>query len=73
MGRTCGGLRFTGFQVDATLLAEAPGSLMMHCPPAHRGKEINDEALDGATSVVLDQAKNRLYVRQALLLDLLAD
>ena len=65
-------LRFAGFRVDGTLLADAPGALVMHCLPAHRGEEISDEALDGPTSVVLDQAENRLYVQQALLVDLLS-
>lgn len=64
-------LRFAGFRVDATLLAGAPKALVMHCLPAHRGEEISDEALDGLSSVVLDQAENRLYVQQALLVDLL--
>lgn len=66
-------LRFADFRVDATLLAEAPKALVMHCLPAHRGEEITDEALDGPLSVVLDQAQNRLYVQQALLVDLLTD
>ena len=65
-------LRFAGFRVDAVLLAGAPGALVMHCLPAHRGEEISDEALDGRGSVVLDQAENRLYVQQALLVDLLS-
>jgi ornithine carbamoyltransferase len=64
-------LRFAGFRVDAELLSDAPQALVMHCLPAHRGEEISDEALDGPTSVVLDQAENRLYVQQALLVDLL--
>jgi ornithine carbamoyltransferase len=64
-------LRFAGFRVDASLLADAPGALVMHCLPAHRGEEISDDALDGPRSVVLDQAENRLYVQQAILVDLL--
>ena len=64
-------LRFAGFRVDARLLAGAPDALVMHCLPAHRGEEISDEAIDGPRSVVLDQAENRLYVQQALLVELL--
>lgn len=43
----------------------------MHCLPAHRSEQITDEVLDGPRSVVLDQAENRLYVQQTLLVDLL--
>ena len=64
-------LRFAGFRVDAALLSEAPDALVMHCLPAHRGEEISDQALDGPQSVALDQAENRLYTQQALLVDLL--
>jgi ornithine carbamoyltransferase len=64
-------LRFAGYRVDAALIAHAPEALVMHCLPAHRGEEITDEVLDGPTSVVLDQAENRLYVQQALLVELL--
>ncbi len=65
-------LRFAGFRVDTTLLAAAPDALVMHCLPAHRGEEITDDVIDGPRSVVLDQAENRLYVQQALLVELLA-
>lgn len=64
-------LRFAGFRVDADLLADAPDALVMHCLPAHRGEEISDDVLDGPRSVVLDQAENRLYTQQALLVDLM--
>jgi ornithine carbamoyltransferase len=66
-------LRFAGFRVDEALLAGAPKALVMHCLPAHRGEEISDGALDGPNSVVLDQAENRLYVQQALLVELLTE
>jgi ornithine carbamoyltransferase len=65
-------LRFAGYRVDGDLLAIAPDALVMHCLPAHRGEEITDEVIDGPRSVVLDQAENRLYVQQALLVELLA-
>jgi ornithine carbamoyltransferase len=63
--------RFGAYQVNAALLRHAPGALVMHCLPAHRGEEITDEVLDGPRSIVLDQAENRLYVQQAVLLELL--
>jgi len=63
-------LRFGGYRVDEALLAHAADALVMHCLPAHRGEEITDEVLDGPRSVVLDQAENRLYVQQALLVEL---
>jgi ornithine carbamoyltransferase len=65
-------LRFAAYRVDASLMAHAPDALVMHCLPAHRGEEITDDVLDGPSSVVLDQAENRLYVQQALLVELLA-
>ena len=64
---------FAGFQVNAELLASAPDALVMHCLPAHRGEEITDEVLDCPRSVALDQAENRLYVQQALLIELLGN
>ncbi len=63
---------FAGFQVNEALLADAPDALVMHCLPAHRGEEISSGVLDGPRSVVLDQAENRLYAQQALLVELLA-
>jgi ornithine carbamoyltransferase len=64
--------RFTGYQVNGDLLAQAPPhAQVMHCLPAHRGEEVTDEVLDGERSVVVQQAGNRLHVQKALLLWLL--
>jgi ornithine carbamoyltransferase len=63
---------FRRFQLNTALLSEAgPDALAMHCLPAHRNQEITDEVMDGAASVVYDQAENRLHVQKALLLKLL--
>ena len=43
-------------------------AIFMHCLPAKRGKEVTSEVLDGKNSVILQQAKNRMYIQQAILL-----
>jgi ornithine carbamoyltransferase len=56
------------FQVNDDLLARAaPGAIVLHCLPAHRGEEITAEVIDGPASVVWDQAENRLHAQKALL------
>jgi len=44
----------------------------MHCLPAHRGEEVTASVLDGAQSVVWQEAENRLHAQKALLEALLA-
>ena len=59
---------FAPYQVNAALMAEAADdALFMHCLPAHRGDEVTDEVIDSASSVVFDQAENRLHTQKALL------
>ncbi len=64
---------FWPYQVNEKLLAAAaPGAIVLHCLPAHRGEEITDDVLDGPQSAVFDQAENRLHAQKALLAWLLA-
>ena len=46
---------------------------MLHCLPAFRGVEISAEVLDGAQSVVWDEAENRLHAQKALMAWLLVE
>ncbi|MFE9187203.1 ornithine carbamoyltransferase [Micromonospora haikouensis] len=63
---------FLPYQVNAELLAHAaPGAIVLHCLPAHRGEEITDGVLDGPASAVFDQAENRLHAQKAVLTYLL--
>ena len=64
---------FRPYQVNEKLLAAAaPGAIVLHCLPAHRGEEITDEVMDGPRSAVFDQAENRLHAQKALLAWLVA-
>jgi len=59
--------RFGSYQVNADLLAlAAPGAIVLHCLPAHRGEEISADVIDGPQSAVWDQAENRLHAQKAL-------
>jgi ornithine carbamoyltransferase len=59
----------TPFQVNIEVMALAdPAALFMHCLPAHREEEVTSEVIDGAQSVVWDEAENRLHAQKAILL-----
>jgi ornithine carbamoyltransferase len=63
---------FPPYQVNEALMSEAaPSALFMHCLPAHRGEEVTDAVIDSETSVVFDQAENRMHIQKAILYQLL--
>ena len=65
--------RFAPFQVDEELMSLAESdAIFLHCLPAHRGKEVTAEVIDGPASRVFDQAENRLHAQKALLYLLLS-
>ena len=56
------------YQVNEALMAKAASdALFMHCLPAHRGEEVTDAVMDGAQSVVWDEAENRMHVQKGIL------
>ena len=59
---------FVDWCVDEDMMSVAqPDALFMHCLPAHRGEEVTAEVIDGAQSVVWDEAENRMHVQKALM------
>lgn len=63
---------FKPYQINQELLKQAKtDALVMHCLPAHPGKEITKEVLYSPQSIIFDQAENRLHLQKALLLTLL--
>ena len=60
---------FKEFQVNEGLYKSAfKKPSFLHCLPAHREKEVTSKIIDGDKSLVWDEAENRLYVHQAIIL-----
>ena len=59
---------FVNFQVNPAVMSLAnTDALFMHCLPAHRGEEISENMLDEPSSVVFDEAENRIHAQKALM------
>ncbi len=63
---------FKNYQVNSDIMKNtSKESIFMHCLPAHRNEEVSSDLLDSDKSVVWEQAQNRMFVQQAIILDLL--
>ena len=61
--------KFKNFQLNSKLVNKTEkDSFILHCLPAHRGEEITNEIIDGKNSLVWDEAENRLYTHQSILI-----
>src|ERR687885_883875 len=53
--------------VDAAKMARTDAGLFMHCLPVRRNVIVTDEVIDSPSSVVIDEAENRLHVQKAVM------
>ncbi|SDP00436.1 ornithine carbamoyltransferase [Paenibacillus sp. yr247] len=61
-------IAFKNFQINEELVKYAKSDyLFMHCLPAHRGEEVSEGVIDGAHSIIFDQAENRLHAQKAIM------
>ncbi|HXZ68882.1 MAG TPA: ornithine carbamoyltransferase [Alphaproteobacteria bacterium] len=59
---------FRGYQVNEALMKlAAKNAVFLHCLPAHRGEEVTDSVIDGAQSLVWDEAENRMHGQKAVM------
>lgn len=56
------------YQVNSEIMRLAKrDAIFMHCLPAKRGQEVTADVIDGARSVIWDEAENRLHAQKAVL------
>jgi len=64
---------FDGFTIDDNLIKKSnPDTIVLHCLPAYRSKEISDQVFESEKSRIFEQAENRMHAQQALLSCLLS-
>ena len=57
------------YQVNQEIMNIADkDAIFTHCLPAYRGAEVTEDVIDGRQSVVFQEAKNRLYSQEAIML-----
>jgi ornithine carbamoyltransferase len=59
---------FDGYIVDEALMALArEDAIFLHCLPAYRGVEVSEAVLEGAQSLIFEEAENRLHAQKGLM------
>lgn len=65
---------FAGFCVTRKNMEITNGGCMvLHCLPAHRGEEIEEEVLEAHADEIFDEAENRLHAQKAVLVKLMTN
>jgi len=65
---------FMPYQVNSERMRLAsPKAIFLHCLPAYRDYEVTSQVIDGSSSVVIDEAENRLHAQKAVLVSLLGE
>lgn len=63
---------FAPYQVNQKLMEHTDASIVMHCQPAHLEEEITTALFDSDMAVVFQQAENRMWAQNAVLVSLFA-
>ena len=64
---------FAPYQVNHSLMANAQANIVLHCQPAHLEQEITTELFDSDMAKVFQQAENRMWAQNAVLITLLSE
>lgn len=59
---------FQGFTVNKNLMALAKNdAILLHCLPAHRGEEVDEDVFEKHSTVIFDEAENRLHIQKGVM------
>jgi ornithine carbamoyltransferase len=64
--------KFAPYQVNHQMMKSTGATAVMHCQPAHLEEEISTDLFDSELSIVFQQAENRMWAQNAILVTLLA-
>jgi N-acetylornithine carbamoyltransferase len=57
--------------VDEEKMSRSNNAIFMHCLPVRRNVIVTDAVIDSPSSVVIDEAENRLHIQKAILTELI--
>ena len=62
--------KFMPYQINDQLMAKAGATAVMHCQPAHLEQEITTSVFDSPQSIAFQQAENRMWAQNSVLVSL---